>query len=147
MRHEKSAGAVVYRISDEGKTLFLLLQAITGKPWGFPKGRIKVGETEIEAALREVSEETGLMTIEVDAEFRASVYYNFRQNQHKVAKEVVYFLAKSDSSQITLSHEHVNYRWVPYDEAVKLVVFDNSLHLLKKALQRLETLPIVMPGS
>lgn len=146
MRHEKSAGAVVYQISDEGETLFLLLQALTGKPWGFPKGRIKVGETEIDAALREVYEETGLMNVEVDAEFRASVYYNFRQKQHNVAKEVVYFLAKCDSSKITLSHEHVGYRWEPYDEAVKLVVFDNSLHLLNQAHHRLETVAIVMPG-
>lgn len=137
MQKDKSAGAVIYRIDENGEILFLLLQAAPGKPWGFAKGRIKARESEVEAARREVFEETGLSNIELDSEFRSAIYYKFRGHTGNVAKEVVYYLAKSASSQVILSPEHIDFRWETYSNAINLLVFKNSTQLLVQARKRL----------
>ena len=53
----RAAGAVVFRRSERGIRL-LLLRAY--KNWDFPKGLVEPGESELDAAKREVREETGL---------------------------------------------------------------------------------------
>lgn len=56
-RTERSAGAVLFL--RRGETLqYVLVQSRTGE-WGFPKGHLEAGETEYQAALREIFEETG----------------------------------------------------------------------------------------
>ena len=59
MRHEKSCGGLIYREHD-GETQLLLLKHRCGGHWSFPKGHMEAGETEMETALREIREETGL---------------------------------------------------------------------------------------
>ena len=54
MKYEKSCGAVIF---DGDKVL--VIQQVKGH-WGFPKGHVENGETEIETALREIKEETNL---------------------------------------------------------------------------------------
>ncbi|MBR6564006.1 MAG: NUDIX domain-containing protein [Clostridia bacterium] len=56
--YEKSAGAVVYTVSDE-RIKYLLIKSQNGDV-GFPKGHIEKGETEESAALREIFEETSV---------------------------------------------------------------------------------------
>lgn len=147
MQKDKSAGAVIYRIDENGKLFFLLLLPAIGKPWGFAKGRMKAGESEVEAALREIFEETGLTNIELDSEFRTSIYYKFRGNKGNVAKEVVYFLAKSAGSQIILSHEHIDFRWETYETAFSMLVFKNATQLLAQVRKRLNCLEIMEEDS
>ena len=137
MEIEKSAGAVVYRISDAGDVLFLLLQSAAGKPWGFPKGKMHRGESEVEAALREIAEESGLTNMTLDEQFRLSVSYQYRRGRIRVKKEVIYFLTRTDTSTIQLSSEHVAYRWAPYAYAMKLVLFENSRLVLRKAYEQI----------
>ena len=64
LRKEKSCGALVYRIKN-GELELLLLKHRFGGHWSFPKGHVEEGETEVETALREVHEETGL-TIQLE---------------------------------------------------------------------------------
>ena len=61
MTWEKSCGAVVFT-RENGQVKYLLVANLEGI-YGFPKGHVEAGETEVETALREVREETGL-TIE-----------------------------------------------------------------------------------
>ncbi len=58
MKSEKSCGIVVFR-EELPERLYLLLHYEEGH-WDFPKGHIEAGETEKEAAFREVYEETGI---------------------------------------------------------------------------------------
>ena len=48
---ERSCGAVLYRLTDGAPQYVLVL----GGDWGFPKGHMEAGETELETALRELA--------------------------------------------------------------------------------------------
>ena len=137
MGTESSAGAVVYRKTAEGGILFLLLQSAHGKPWGFPKGKLDAGENEVQAARREIAEESGLTDIELDLSFRFTIYYNYRSGHATIKKTVTYFIARSHTDTVRISWEHVAYRWASYEEAIELVVYENARNTLKQAHEHL----------
>jgi 8-oxo-dGTP diphosphatase len=56
----RAAGGVVVRRSDKGLLEVLLVHRPAYDDWSFPKGKCEDGETEEDAAVREVEEETGL---------------------------------------------------------------------------------------
>ncbi|MHB9026451.1 MAG: bis(5'-nucleosyl)-tetraphosphatase, partial [Armatimonadota bacterium] len=139
MASEKSAGAVVYRVTEDGNRVYLLLQPARGKPWGFPKGKLDAGETEEAAARREIAEEAGLTSVGLDPTFRHAVHYIYRRGRSLIRKEVVYFLARTATNEVHLSTEHVAYRWAAIDDALELVVFENARAILRKADDYLQT--------
>ena len=59
MKFEKSCGAIVYR-KTQNQIDLLLIKNRYGGHWSFPKGHVEGAETEMQTALREVKEETGL---------------------------------------------------------------------------------------
>lgn len=116
----RAAGAVVFRRSEHGVRL-LVLRAY--KNWDFPKGTVEPGESELDAARREVEEETGLAGLEYPfgEEFKETLPYS----ANKVAR---YYLAQTDAEKIELPvsaelgrPEHHEYRWVSLDEAEDLL--------------------------
>ncbi len=58
MKPRASAGGII--VGPEGKVILVEQHR---NSWSFPKGGIEVGETELEAAKREIYEETGLKDI------------------------------------------------------------------------------------
>lgn len=137
MAIEKSAGAVVYRETVDGNLLFLLLKPAPGKPWGFPKGKLDPGETEEDAARREIAEESGLTDIELDLNFRLIIHYHYRRGRTIIKKSVVYFVARTYTADVHISGEHVDYRWAGIDEALEMVVYENARETLQKAYEYL----------
>ena len=135
LRKEKSCGALVYRIKN-GELELLLLKHRFGGHWSFPKGHVEEGETEVETALREVHEETGL-TIQLEDGFRQSVEYYPRPN---IRKQVVYFLGYADDDRPRRQEEEISeIRWVPLKSAHREVTFRNDKNLInhaKKFLRR-----------
>jgi 8-oxo-dGTP pyrophosphatase MutT (NUDIX family) len=116
----RACGAVVFRRSDQGIRL-LLLRAY--KNWDFPKGLVEPGENELDAAKREVREETGLA--ELDYPFADEFKETLPYADNKVAR---YYLAETDADKIELPvspelgrPEHHEYRWVSFDEAEDLL--------------------------
>ena len=116
----RAAGAVVFRRGDRGIRI-LLLRAY--KNWDFPKGVVEPGENELDAAKREVEEETGLADLEYPfgEEYKETLPYS----GNKVAR---YYLAETDAEKIELPvspqlgrSEHHEYRWVTFDEAEDLL--------------------------
>ncbi len=110
----------MFRRSKRGIQL-LLLRAY--KNWDFPKGLVEPGENELEAAKREVREETGLAALDYPFgdEFKETLPYT----GNKVAR---YYLAETESEKIELPvspelgrPEHHEYRWVSFDEAEYLL--------------------------
>ena len=131
MREQKSAGIVLFR-NDSDKNEFLLLNYPQGH-WDFVKGKIEQNETSHEAALRETKEETGITNIKFVDGFEESVEYDFRFKKENIHKKVIFFLAKTNEKNIKLSHEHNDYLWLEYNDALKKTTFENAKNVLTKA--------------
>ncbi|MBM2852134.1 MAG: diadenosine 5'5'''-P1,P4-tetraphosphate pyrophosphohydrolase [Candidatus Nitrosotenuis sp.] len=131
MFDEKSAGILLFR-EDSGKKMFLLLHYPSGH-WDFIKGRIEKNESLREAALREAMEETGITDIEFSEGFEEKIQYSYQFNGKEVRKEVVYFLAKTKTADVKISHEHLNYIWLEFNEALQKTTYQNAKNLLTKS--------------
>lgn len=131
MVDERSAGAVI--VNATGAEPEYLLLHYTAGHWDFPKGNIEAGESEKEAAVREIREETGITDVEFVGGFRQTVSYRYRKGRHLVHKEVIFFLASTKTSSVTISHEHVGYAWKKYGDAMKQLTFQNARNLLASA--------------
>jgi len=126
-----SAGIITYIIKNK-EPLYLLLHYTAGH-WEFPKGTMEPGENKQETANRELYEETGL-TASIDDDFEESIQYFFvTHDKQKVLKTVYFFTGKANTDVVTLSHEHVDFIWLPYKEALNQLTYDRSKPLLKKA--------------
>ena len=152
MKHQYSAGIIIYK-KEHDTILYLLLRYGAGH-WDFPKGKIEAGETKQEAALRELKEETNL-TAHIDDNFEETIHYIFtdymseealrkssealreggaKSDDKKVTKKTVYFFTgQATLTNVTLSHEHTDFAWLPYKDALQLLTYDNAKELLKKA--------------
>ena len=98
--------------------------------WGFPKGHIEHGETEMDTAKREVLEETGLH-IELIPNFVEKSEYSI---QGKIEKSVALFLAKTNDTQTIIQKEEIeDYIWLEYEKAKKLLKFENDISIIDKA--------------
>lgn len=128
---ERSAGAVVFRTTEKGTRLYVLL--LNAGKWDFPKGNQEDGETEIQTVIREVREETGLNGITVVPGFRKAIEYFYRRDRKNIHKQVVYMLAGTDDDQVKISFEHQGFGWFTYSEAVTRASYDNSKMLLAEA--------------
>lgn len=133
-----SAGVVVYRLDENQERTYLLLQYPRG-PWDFAKGKLEKNEKWREGAHREALEETGL-DVKLHPSFEHSYSYTFNDSRgNRVEKTVVFFIAKVDyNSTIILSQEHVDYLWLPYNQARMQLPFENIKYLLDQVEQFLE---------
>lgn len=115
-----SSGVVVVSVVDR-KLSFLLLRAY--RNWDFPKGMVEAGEDPINAALREVREETTLDDLSFDW---GSVFMDTGPyNKGKISR---YYIARSKERHIELpinpelGHpEHHEARWFEYERALTMV--------------------------
>ena len=130
MQYEKSCGAVVFtRVN--GEIRYVLAQNLEGY-YGFPKGHVEAGETEIETALREIREEVGLSPQLIEG-FRTCDEHPIPKKPG-VIKQVVYFLAEYADQQIAFQKEELlSAPLVSYEEAMKLFVFEGSKRILTEA--------------
>lgn len=114
-----SCGAVVVRETRDGLR-FLLLRAFDH--WDFPKGIREEGESPLEAARREIEEETTIS----DLEFAWGELF-METGPYSRGKTARYYVVRTSVERIELPinpllgrAEHVEFRWVDYDEAIRL---------------------------
>ena len=137
MPKEQSAGAVIFRI--ENKEIYYLLLHYPTEPrvkkeyWDFPKGHPEKGETQKQAAAREVAEETGLKDITFAPGFKESIQYYFFVEGKTVFKTVVFFLAETKKKEIKISFEHTGFIWLPFTQAMEKLKFANARRILRAA--------------
>jgi bis(5'-nucleosidyl)-tetraphosphatase len=130
---EHSAGIVPVRYS-KGEVEYLAIQQKLGH-WDFPKGRLNDEENDIEAARRELFEETGLRCKQILPGVSFDIEYAFMspyEDGIEVHKTVRFFVATVDESAVlVLQPAEVNdARWLPYDEAARLLTYEAAKKLL-----------------
>jgi 8-oxo-dGTP pyrophosphatase MutT (NUDIX family) len=145
MRIERSAGVIVIRETARstgsgqasGRRKYLLLDY--GKFWDFPKGHVEKKESDLDAAARELREETGIREIEFINGFAREITYFFRAGPQLIRKTVIFFLGRTDKSRIRVSHEHEGHEWLEYDQAVERLTYASAKDVLRHAHRYLET--------
>ena len=138
---EVSAGGVVYRVED-GRPLFLLIRD-SYRNWGFPKGHLEMGELPEAAALREVSEETGLTDLVVRSEL-ATIDWHFRFRGKLIHKICHFFLMESENAATSPQREEgiTACKWVPIDEALAIISYANAREVLQRAAETVGGAPL-----
>jgi 8-oxo-dGTP pyrophosphatase MutT (NUDIX family) len=114
-----------------------------GKPkgtWALPKGLIGRGESPEETALREVEEETGVRGRSLGK--LGDVRYVYTWAGERVFKVVSFYLVRYSGGRLgtltpELAHEVDAARWLPLDEAPRLLAYGGEREMAAKALARL----------
>ena len=125
---EKSCGVLPWRIRD-GRREFLLVYESYSKCWSLPKGHMEAGETEEQAALRELWEETGL-TAKLDRSRRAAIKYPISDIARK---QVVFYLGQVEGEAKLPEREIEKFKWVTA-EGLKDHLFPDTVEACKELL-------------
>jgi bis(5'-nucleosidyl)-tetraphosphatase len=137
-RTQKIAGIIVYRKTSSGIKYLLLKHHKSG--WGFSKGKIEKGESMQKASRRELLEETGLKNIIYIKEFSEKIEYTIRKKSNSKLKKIAqYFLVKAKKKKIVLSDEHLDFQWVGYNKALRLLPYKNLKILINRANKLINT--------
>jgi len=132
---EKKAGAVVYA-RQEDQIYFAFVHDVFGY-WTLSKGSIEEGENEQEGAIREIKEEMGL-DIKIKELLGRNEYIANHPEKGKIRKQVVFFLAESEYTDIVLEKGTGGLddaRWFSLNEVTSLKMYDNMIPLLTKAIE------------
>ncbi|MCK9466720.1 MAG: NUDIX domain-containing protein [Candidatus Absconditabacterales bacterium] len=138
----KSAGGLIYYYDQNNDIRFLLIKrhALSGKIERVaPKGKIQSGETDEKAALREVSEETGipLNFLNVVQKVGSATIEGLENKKGKFDKEVIYFLIKYDGDPNLVDIQPVEgylgtYKRATIQELLNLVYYTDIRELFRK---------------
>ena len=129
MKEEISAGIILFNKLNEK---FLLLN-YPSKHWDFVKGKMEKGETPHETAIRETKEETGITDIEFIDGFKEEISYTLFINHEEINKKVIFYLAKTNSTEIKISEEHLDFIWLNFKDAIDKITYQNARAILTKA--------------
>jgi 8-oxo-dGTP pyrophosphatase MutT (NUDIX family) len=142
MEREFSAGGVLVR-RFRGRW-FLAAIRPTGRgeaTWALPKGWIDAGETPAETAVREAYEETGLHA-RLDRKLADIKYTYTRSDGTRIFKVVSFYLLRYRSGRIGtippgMEVEVAEARWLPLEEAPRLLAYGGEREVARKALEAL----------
>ncbi len=144
MTREFSAGGVLVRRL-RGRWWLAAIRP-NGKPegiWALPKGLIDPGEKGAETAVREVTEETGL-TGRLEGKL-GDVRYVYSRGGERIFKVVSFFLLRYTRGRIGelppgMELEVAEARWLPLEEAPRLLAYGGEREMAEKAIAALTTL-------
>lgn len=132
--NEISAGAIIFR---KNSGLHYLLLHYPSGHWDFVKGKIEINENPNNTVVRETKEETGITDLVFVNGFEESIQYDFRYDGKLIHKKVIFFLAKTNTEKIKISHEHLDFVWLEFKEALKKISYQSARSVLSGANQLL----------
>jgi len=142
VEREFSAGGVLVRTIRGRPMVAAIRPNGRDRVWALPKGRIDQGETAAETAVREVREETGVegRVVEKLGDVRY-VYTASWKGGARIFKVVSFFLLRAGRGRIgeiadEMRIEVAEARWLPLDEAPRLLTYGGEREMAAKALER-----------
>ena len=135
MADEKSCGAIVFT-RENGIRKYVIIRGtgIYQEFCGFPKGHMEAGETEIQTALREIREETGLEVKLLDGFRVTDEHFLAREGRPEDKKTNVYFLAEYYDQEIKAQESEVSIiELMEYEEALRCLQSEESKRELEEA--------------
>jgi 8-oxo-dGTP pyrophosphatase MutT (NUDIX family) len=133
-RQDFSAGGVVVRGDDVAVIVPKRRSNQEGKVLGLPKGHLDGDETEVEAATREVHEETGVVAEPVTR--LGEISYSYERRGEQIDKRVVFYLFDYRSGELDHDHEIEQVQWIPLREAVHTLTYSGEREMVARALSR-----------
>ena len=141
MEREFSAGGVLVKVI-RGRPMLAAIRP-RGKPeglWALPKGKIDPGERPEETAVREVREETGVEGTLVEKLGHVKYTYT-RRGGERIFKIVSFYLLRAGRGRIGEIEEPMRIeveeaRWLPLDEAPRLLAYGGEREMAAKARDR-----------
>ena len=113
----------IYRNTDAGP-VYLMLKRSSGKYyehlWQGVAGKIEKGETAWQAVVRELEEETGKKQIKMFVADHIASFYDARKDRIQM---VPIFGIEVENSEVQLSDEHSEYKWVSFEEALTMLTW------------------------
>ena len=140
MEREFSAGGVLVRMVRRRPMLAAIRpRGKRGGVWALPKGRIDAGESPEQTAVREVHEETGVRGRLVEK--LGDVRYVYAWQGERIFKVVGFYLLRASAGRIgdldeRMRIEVAEARWLPLEEAPRLLAYDGEREMAAKALER-----------
>lgn len=122
----RAAGGVPWRRTDNGTVQVLLVHRPRYGDWTFPKGKLEPGETDEQAALREVEEETSLRC-ELGPELPSTSYRDPKLRP----KTVRYWALSPVEGQAAPRNEIDEVRWLSLVDAERLLSYDRDVEVLR----------------
>lgn len=138
INEEISAGAVIYKKTDRN-ILFLLVYSKRNNEWGFAKGHIEENETDIQATLREIEEETGIKNVNFVKDFKETDSYKINgtlpsTKNRIITKKVIYYLCYTNEDFVLKTDDEIgNCKWATFKEALSLLKYNKQKEILNKA--------------
>jgi len=124
---EFSAGGLV--LDEHGKILLIRARDLRNQPvWTLPKGTLTPGETSVDAALREVREETGYRC-ELVRELQPVTYW-FQREGRRIKKTVRWFLMRPLEKVGDHDHEVDEVLWADREDALGRLRYDSDRRMV-----------------
>lgn len=151
---QRSAGGVLYRhASADGALEICLISTRGGTRWQLPKGHANPGESEDQAAVREVREETGC-TGDIECDLGEITFWFVTAGnapgaeRRRVKKSVHFYLVRYREGDTSDHDAEVDdARWWPAEEATRLLTFDSERKVLARARARLAKPAAALPTA
>jgi 8-oxo-dGTP pyrophosphatase MutT (NUDIX family) len=145
VQREFSAGGVLVRMIRGRPMLAAIRPRGKDRIWALPKGHIDEGESPAETAMREVLEETGVegRLVEKLGDVRYVYTASWQGGSgERIFKVVSFFLLRAGRGRIgeideAMQVEVAEARWLPLDEAPRLLSYDGERKMAAKALERI----------
>lgn len=99
-----------------------------------PKGHPDGDESPLEAAVREVGEETGVEATPIEK--LGEIEYTYERKRGLVDKRVAFWLFEYRSGDLSPDHEIAEARWMPLEEAAEALTYEGEREMVRRALSR-----------
>ena len=135
---EKISSMAIVIAKQENKLNVLLLNS-EGE-WVFPKGHVEANETELDAAIRELYEESNVKVNAQESIGQVDEYKFYFSGENAVKVIKVFAFIINDEREITYNKNEgfIDGKWVEVDEALKMLRHNDTKNALEKTIKKIK---------